>query len=371
MDIELGMPGQIMPPVDRVVANTQRNEAAGFDAVWWPDHLMGWFPDSIWTEDVTPLAAAQPSPHVYFDPMMMMGAVGQQTERVRLGVVVTDLIRRQPAVLAQTMLTIDHLTQGRGVLGLGSGERLNVAPYGMDFRRPVSRLSEGIDVLRLLWRSDGPVSFEGKHYRLEDAVLGLAPYQGREPEIWTAAHGPRMLDITGAKADGWLPTKMDVREYADGLERIRRSAKENGRDDERFTPGMLAYVLVGPDEGTVERLKEQALIRSLCILLPSETFRKLGVDPPLQQGSSGFHDYIPSRVPRAEAMRVVDAIPPKVVDYYAFCGTPEQVVEQIAEYYAAGLRHLVLWNITAFGDPELARFSFGALREIKDALRSR
>lgn len=371
MDIELGMPGQIMPPVDRVVENLRRNEADGFDAVWWPDHLMGWFPDSIWTEDVTPLAAVQSNPHVYFDPMMMMGAAGQQTERVRLGVVVTDLIRRNPAVLAQTMLTIDHLTQGRGVLGLGSGERLNIAPYGMDFRRPVSRLSEGIDVLRLLWRSDGPVSFEGRHYRLDDAVLGLAPYEGREPEIWTAAHGPRMLDITGAKSDGWLPTKMDVREYADRLERIRRSAKENGRDDERFTPAMLAYVVVGPDEETVERLKSRPLIRSLCILLPSETFQRLGVDPPLEQAGSGFHDYIPTRVPRDEAMRIVAAIPPKVVSYYAFCGTPEQIVDEVAEYYTAGLRHLVLWNITAFGDPELAGYSFRALREIKDALRSR
>lgn len=371
MDIELGMPGQIMPPLDRAVANALRNEADGFDAVWWPDHLMGWFPDSLWTEDLTGLARSQPNPHVHVDPMMMMGVAGAQMTRARVGVVVTDLIRRHPAVLAQTMLTIDHLTQGRAILGLGSGERLNIEPYGMPFDKPVGRLSEGIDVLRMLWQSDGPVSFEGKFYRLQDAVLGMSPYGPSSPPIWTAAHGPRMLDLTGRKSDGWLPTKMSAVEYGDSLEVIRRSAKEAGRDPGAITPGLLAYVLVGPDEATVERLKEQALVRALCVLLPSEVFRKLGVEPPLAAAGSGFHDFVPSVVPRDEALRIVEAIPPKVVDYYAFCGTPEQIVDQIEEQYHAGLRHLILWNITAFGNPELAGFSFRALQQIKEALRSR
>lgn len=370
MDIELGMPGQIMPPTDRAIANALRNEADGFDAIWWPDHLMGWFPDSLWTEDVTPLAKSQPNPHVHFDPLMMMGVAGAQMTRAKVGVVVTDLIRRNPAVLAQTMLTLDHLTQGRAILGLGSGERLNLEPYGMPFDKPVARLSEGIDILRLLWESDGPVTFDGKFHKLENAVLGMSPYGQHSPPIWTAAHGPRMLELTGRKSDGWLPTKMTAEEYGESLDKIRRSAKEAGRDSASITPGLLAYVLVGPDERTVARLKEQALVRALCVLLPAEIFRKLGVEPPLAATGSGFHDFIPTAVARQEALRIVAAIPPKVVEYYAFCGTPEQIVDQIEEHYDAGLRHLILWNITAFGDPDLAGFSFRALGQIKDALRA-
>ena len=83
---------------------------------------MGWHPDSVWTEDLTPLAAVQPNPHTYFDPLLMMGAVGAATDRIRVGSVVTDLIRRNPAMVAQQMLTLDHLTRGRAILGLGSGE---------------------------------------------------------------------------------------------------------------------------------------------------------------------------------------------------------------------------------------------------------
>jgi phthiodiolone/phenolphthiodiolone dimycocerosates ketoreductase len=368
MNIELGVPGQIMPPADKAVSLAQKSEAEGFDAVWWPDHLMGWHPDSVWTEDLTPLAKFQPNPHQYFDPLVMMGLVGSQLERMRVGVVVTDLIRRQPAVLAQTMLTLDHATKGKAILGLGSGERLNITPYGMPFDKPVGRLAEGIDIIRMLWDADGPIDFEGKFNVLDQAVLGLSPYGDHPPEIWTAAHGPRMLDLTGRKADGWLPTKATPTEYSSMLATIRAAGSEAGRDMENFTPGMLGYVLLGPDEATVERLKQQPLVRMLCVLLSSSVYRKLGVEPPLAS-DSGWHGFIPTTVPREESMRIIEAIPPKVVDYYAFCGTPEKVAEEVASFHDAGLRHLVMWNITAFGDPDLAGFSFKAMNQLRELLK--
>ena len=62
--------------------------------------------------------------------------------------------------------------------------------------------------MRLLWWTDKPVDFDGKFFKLQDAVLGLEPYEGTPPPIWLAAHGPRMLGITGRLADGWLPTNI-------------------------------------------------------------------------------------------------------------------------------------------------------------------
>jgi phthiodiolone/phenolphthiodiolone dimycocerosates ketoreductase len=357
-----------MPPADAAVRFAQRSEAAGFDSVWWPDHLMGWHPDTMWTPDLTPLAQVQPNPHTYFDPLIMMGVVGAQTERIKVGLVVTDLIRRHPAVAAQSALTLDHVTKGRAIIGLGSGERLNITPYGMSFDTPVARLAEGIDIIRLLWSADGPVNFEGRFHRLENAVLGLSPYAGPGPEIWTAAHGPRMLQLTGEKADGWIPTKMTAPDYRRSLASIGVAAERVGRDPARFTAGMLGYVLMGPDEQTVRRLTEAPLVRALCVLLPSAVFRQLGVTPPLEGHGSGFHDFIPTAVARAESLRIIEAIPAKVVRHYAFCGTPEQVAAELAEYREAGLRHLVLWNVTAFGDPTLARWSFGAMDELRTRL---
>jgi phthiodiolone/phenolphthiodiolone dimycocerosates ketoreductase len=369
MPLELGVPGQIMPPADAAVRFAKRSEDEGFDAVWWPDHLMGWHPDSMWTPDLTPLADVQPSPHVYFDPTVMMGVVGAATERIRVGVCVTDLIRRHPAMAAQTALTLDHVTKGRAIIGLGSGEQLNATPYGMPFDNPVARLDEGLDVMRLLMDADGPVDFSGRFHTLERAVLGLRPFCDRPPEIWTAAHGPRMLRLTGRKADGWLPTKLDPDGYGRALGAIREAAERAERDPDAITPGMLGYVLMGPDDETVQRLTEAPLVRALCVLLPAQVFHELGVDGPFpDSGSSGFHDFIPTAIDRAESLRIIDAIPPAVVRHYAFCGTPDEVAEQVEEYVARGLRHLVMWNITAFGDPSLARWSFGAMSELRKRL---
>ena len=166
------------------------------------------------------------------------------------------------------------------------------------------------------------VGFEGDHFRLEDAVMGLDPYGERPPEIWMAAHGPRMLSLTGRYADGWLPTKMSPAAYRAALDRILAGAREAGRKLDRFTPGMLGYVLIGPDERSVARLLASPMIRMICILMPNRAFESLGVTPPLGD-AGGFHDFIPSRVPVEEVNRIVEATPPKVSAHYAFAGTVE------------------------------------------------
>lgn len=370
MDIQFGAPGAIVPPVDRGVAAGVKMEAAGYDGIWWPDHLMGWHPDSMWNTDYTPLANYQQSSHVYTDPFAMMAAVGAQTESIRLGTCVTDLLRRHPASVAQTMLTLDHMTKGRAVLGVGSGEQLNIEPYGIEWDKPVGKLAEGLEVIKLLFNAGAEaVDFEGEHFRLKDAVMGLDPYNGTPPEIWMAAHGPRMLGLTGRYADGWLPTKMSPEAYRTSLDTILAAGEEAGRDMSGFTPGMLGYFLVGPDEESVQRLLASEMVRMLCILMPNWVYESMGLTPPLG-GSGGFHEFIPTRVPREEVDRILTHIPPQVSSHYAFAGTVEQLAEQIAAYHDAGLRHLVMWNITGLGDPELARFSFGAMNELKDMVRA-
>jgi phthiodiolone/phenolphthiodiolone dimycocerosates ketoreductase len=358
-----------MPPAAKAVEFAQRAEADGFDAIWWPCHLMGWIPDSVWTEDMTELSRYQDNPHVHFDPLMMMGAAGAATSTIKVGVCVTDTIRRHPAMLAQAALTADHLSQGRAILGLGSGERMNVTPYGMNFDKPVGKLEEAIEVMRLLWSTNKPVDYHGKFHRLENAVLGLEPYEGRAPQVWLAAHGPRMLRITGRLADGWLPTNIKPDAYAEKLAAIRESAEAAGRDPDAITPSMLAYVITAPDEESIDRLCASPMARMLfaAVDLPPETYARHGSTSPFE-GGTGFHSFMPTTVTREEADRIVSHIPGGIVREHTLCGTPQMIADQIRTYQQAGLRDVVLWNITPFADAGLSAYSFRAMREVRQLL---
>lgn len=370
MRVTLGAPGRIMPPAARAIELAQRAERDGFDAIWWPCHLMGWIPDAVWTEDMTPLAKYQPNPHVHLDPLMMMGAAGAVTERIDVGVCVTDTIRRHPAMLANQALTADHLAKGRAILGLGSGERMNVEPYGLPWEKPVGRLEEAVTLMRALWAAEGkPIDFDGKFFQLRDAVLGLEPYEGVPPRVWLAAHGPRMLRITGRLADGWLPTNITPEAYASKLSAIHEAAEGAGRDPGAITPSMLAYVLCAPDEETLDRLCAEPMARLLfaAVDLPEETYARHGSTSPFE-GGTGFHSFLPTTVSRAECERIVEHIPAGIVREHTLCGTPAQLVEQIRAYEQAGLRDVILWNITPFADPALSVASFKALAEVRRLL---
>ena len=156
-------------------------DSGRYHSIWLPDHMVSFWPDSIWTPEFTDLATVSPSPHRHLDGMAVAAAAAVLTENVPLVTSVVDTVRRHPALLAQSALTIDHLAKGRFVLGLGSGETENTVPYGFDFAKPVSRFEEALEVIRLLWDSDGPVDFDGQFYHLHHARLDTEPYRGQTP----------------------------------------------------------------------------------------------------------------------------------------------------------------------------------------------
>ena len=120
-------------------------DSGRYHSIWLPDHMVSFWPDSIWTPEFTDLATVSPSPHRHLDAMAVAAAAAVLTENVPLVTSVIDTVRRHPALLAQSALTIDHLAKGRFVLGLGSGETENTVPYGFDFTKPVSRFEEALE----------------------------------------------------------------------------------------------------------------------------------------------------------------------------------------------------------------------------------
>src|ERR1700761_4148885 len=97
-------------------------DSGRYHSIWLPDHMVSFWPDSIWTPEFTDLATVSRSPHRHLDAMAMAAAAAVLTQNVPIATSVVDTVRRHPAMLAQTALTLDHLSKGRFILGLGSGE---------------------------------------------------------------------------------------------------------------------------------------------------------------------------------------------------------------------------------------------------------
>src|SRR6195952_3730767 len=112
------------------IAVLEPDDSGRCHSIWLPDHMVSFWPDSIWTPEFTDLATVSPSPHRHLDAMAVAAAAAVLTTNVPLVTSVVDTVRRHPSLLAQSALTIDHLAKGRFVLGLGSGETENTVPYG-------------------------------------------------------------------------------------------------------------------------------------------------------------------------------------------------------------------------------------------------
>ena len=324
-------------PLDLTVL--QRLDSGRYHSIWLPDHMVSFWPDSIWTPEFTDLATASPSPHRHLDGMAVAAAAAVLTENVPLATSVVDTVRRHPASLAQTALTIDHLSKGRFILGVGSGESENIEPYGFDFTRPVSRFEEALQVIRLLWTSDGPVDFDGHFYRLRHARLDTEPYGGRFPPIWVGASGPRSLDIAGRYADGWWPAgAWTPEDYAQKLARVRAAAERAGRDPMAITPCFIQVCLMGRDEAALSDILDAPLVKSFLLQVSAELLGSYGFDHPMGDDWRGFHDIDPAVLTRERIIDFLDRVEPEMILAVVPHGTPKQVAHTVKEYVDAGLR---------------------------------
>ena len=322
---------------------------ARIDSILLPDHYQSFIPRHVWKPEYTPAAKIVPSPDAFFDPFVMLGMMAARYRRVRLGTGVTETFRRHPATLAQAFVTLDHMTRGRAILGIGNGERENVEPYGMAFQRRVGRLEEALTMIRRLWGSGGePVSLDGPTWRLRDALFATPLYKGRAPTLWVAAHAPRMLGLTGRFADGWYPTqKMTGAEYGTKLGVIKAAAAEAGRSVDRFEPALQVQVALGAGRRQVlERLVRLKPAGAMSLLMPGAAWAKHGLTHPLGADYEGFAEIVPNAVPHEAIAAAEGALTPELLNEGIYAGTVQEVVDEIAPLVAAGLRHVVIWNLS-------------------------
>jgi phthiodiolone/phenolphthiodiolone dimycocerosates ketoreductase len=197
-----------------------------------------------------------------------------------------------------------------------------------------------------LWDSRGElVSRDSPYFPLRDALFALPPYRGKWPEIWIAAHGPRMLRATGRYADGWLPLVLGrPGDYAQALEQVRTAASNAGRDPMSVTPAFFRGVVTASTRGQVDEALSSVVAKSIALAAPADAWARHGAEHPLGADFSGAQDLIPQTIEKEAALSYAAQVPRSLMNEITFNGTPSEVIDQVAEWRDHGLRYLVVFN---------------------------
>jgi len=294
------------PPAEQFEL-VQRLEAVGYDSVWTGDHMS--FHNPI-HESITLLASYVPI-----------------TRRIKLGVGVYLLALRSPAVAAKQAATLDVLSSGRLVFGVGVGGE-NPKEFelcGIPHKERGARVNEAIDAVRTLWR-DTPASFHGRFTRFEGVSIDPKPVQ-QLPPIWIGGRSDAALTRAGRQGDGWMSYVVQADRYGQSLDKIRAAAAAAGRSMEAFTAAHLVFITVGRDYEAAKRAWVSVLSKRYA------------------------QDFEP------------------LAKRYGVIGTPEQCAEQLERFRAAGCNYFVMG---AIGEPRDERAQLETIAaEIIPRFRSR
>jgi phthiodiolone/phenolphthiodiolone dimycocerosates ketoreductase len=341
----------------------------GIDSLTVWDHFQHFIPRNLWTKEFSWLARHIESPHETYDPWTLLGFLAKQSGGMRLGVLVTAPVRRHPVAIAQAALTLAHMTRRAPILGLGLGEQQNNLPYGIDSDKPVDQLEEAIRVIRRCFTSQGPFDFSGKHYRLKGAVMDLTPPAGRTPRIWVAAHGPRMLRLTGMYGDGWVPHIVFPDEYAEKSAALKHAAEGAGRDRRNITCSNEMLTVVAPTEREAWAMLDTRAGRYSALLMPDAAWQRIGLQHPLGRGFTGYSSILPEECPTEVLEEALQHVPTEVVSKFVLWGTPKQVSAELRNFEEAGADHVALVPASTYVSRRAALWSLAGLRSIRRELQ--
>ena len=241
-------PGPHGSTYDEILAVARACEEAGFDSVWVADHFM--WPNAEHPEEERP----------QLECLAVLAALAQATARVRLGQLVVGVPYRNPALLAKSLTTLDLISHGRSIIGLGAGwHEPEFRGYGWPFpsvRERFEMLEEATQIVRLML-TERPATFEGKHYKIEDALNDPRAEQRPRPPIMIGGSGEkRTLRLVAQYADlcNVFGTPEEVaRRY--GV--LRDHCANLGRSPEEVTRTNHVSVLIARDEAELAAKKEK------------------------------------------------------------------------------------------------------------------
>ncbi|MGE4218351.1 MAG: LLM class flavin-dependent oxidoreductase [Alphaproteobacteria bacterium] len=269
------------PTIDDCAVVVELADRLGFDSVWTGDHIA--FPLPI------------------LDPLIQMAQAAVISRRMTVGSCVYLLPLRNPVTVAKQVATLDHLTDGRFVFGVGLGGEFprEWEACGVPVAERGARMTESLQMLRKLWSGEA-VSHEGRFFRFPEIQLAPVPRTPGGPPIWCGGRQPQALRRIARLADGWMSYVVTPEMYRQGLETIAATAAAEGRGFSRFGTGHLLYA-------RIDSSYDKAL--------------DFATDMLSHRYNMDFR---------------------KAAQRYAAIGTAQDVAARLRDFHAAGVRHLVL-----------------------------
>ncbi len=284
-----------------------RIDELGFDSNWSFDHVHA--PRGAVDSDT-------------FEGWVGMGALAALTRNAWTGMLVSPITFRNPGLLVKMATTLDHITGGKSILGLGAGWHVNEhEAYGFGWPSPgerVSRLAESLEITKRMWnREEQPANFAGRFYQLDGAINNPGPVQSPHPPILVAGSGPRIIGLVAQYADmydSWPP--LDALQQR--FELLAQACDRIGRPYEAITRSLSVDYLWAPDPA-----KREAQISAAVAITP-------GRDPAMLQA------------------RILS-------------GGASELIDQIHGYASVGVQQLILHVPSPYDMDGLERFASGVL----------
>ena len=295
--------GPWLPTIDELADLVGLVDRCGYDSMWVGDHVA--FTIAI------------------FDPLLQLAQAAVLSRRLVFGTDVYLLPLRHPTPVAKQVSTLDHLTEGRFIFGVGVGGEFpkEYEACGVPLNERGARLSESLTVMRKLWSGE-PVSHAGKFFNFEGVQMQPPPRQPGGPPIWCGGRADPALRRIGRMTDGWMSYVVTPDMYRQGLEKIATAASEAARTFDRgFGTAHLLFTRI---DDTYEKALDAATV-SLS-----------------QRYAMDFR---------------------KAAQRYCALGTPQDVVETIFKFQQAGVRHLILDFVGPYEerDQQIERFAAEAM----------
>ncbi len=263
------------------------------------------------------------------DQFAILTACAVATSRIKLGTSITSVFVRTAPTIAMAAATVDHFSNGRFILGLGTSHKVQVEPeHGLEFTRPVARLRECVDVVRGIVR-DGDIRHRGEIYNIERFDLWFEPVRRQMP-IYVAAVRPRMLEICGEISDGAILTWCTLERAADSARHVAEGAERAGRNPQDVDVATLLACAVSEDRDAA-RDELRRYIASYVWRFPR--YRRLVAE-------AGFAEETEAVAQAWREGRTEDALalaPAGLVDSVALAGSPEECRERLRQYREAGI----------------------------------